>query len=211
MINLVEVFGGILTNAYFYIDDETRHGFLIDAGAEPERLLHLINENNFVIEKILATHGHYDHIGAAAKLQQKLNIPICMQKNGKIYAENPAWNLSSEFGAEIILKNVTYLDDYSEIILNANENFKLQIIPCAGHTADGAIFYSAKDGVAFVGDSIFKGSYGRTDLPGGDEKTLFENIKTKIFTLPADTILLSGHTPPTTVADEKLNFRNFFL
>lgn len=210
MIRAVEVGNIILTNAYFYIDDETRHGFLIDAGAEAERLLHLINENKFVIEKILLTHGHYDHIGAAAAIQQKLNIPICMQKNGKIYAENPAWNLSSEFGEEIILSNVTYLEDYSEIILSTNENFKFQIIPCAGHTTDGAIFYSAKDNVAFVGDSIFKGSFGRTDLPGGDTETLFKNIKEKILALPDETVLLSGHTPPTTVQNEKLNFSRFF-
>ncbi len=203
MIYTVEVGYIIATNAYFYIDDETRHGFLIDAGAEPERLLHLISENNFSIEKILLTHGHYDHIGAAAAIQQALNIPVCMQKNGKTYAENTAWNLSTAFGSEIILQNVTYLEDYSEIILSSNENFKLKIIPCAGHTTDGAIYYSEVDGVAFVGDSIFKGSYGRTDLPGGDEKTLFENIKTQILTLPEDTILLSGHSEPTTVAVEK--------
>ena len=210
MIRTVEVFGGILTNAYFYIDDETQHGFLIDAGAEPERLLHLINENKFVIEKILLTHGHYDHIGAAAAIQQALNIPICMQKNGKLYAENSIWNVSVAFAERMTLKNVTYLEDYSDIVLSTNENFKLQIIPCAGHTADGAIYYSAKDGVAFVGDSIFKGSYGRTDLPGGDAETLFENIKTKIFTLPDETVLLSGHSAPTTVQEEKANFSRFF-
>ncbi len=206
MILQYEVGYIIDTNAYFYVDDETRHGFLIDAGAEAQRLLHLINERKITVEKILLTHGHYDHIGAAAEIQQTLNIPICMQKNGKIYAENPAWNLSSEFGQEIILKNVNYLEDYSEIVLSTNENFKLKIIPCAGHTLDGAIYYSEKDGVAFVGDSIFKGSYGRTDLPGGDTETLFENIKAKIFTLPDETVLLSGHTPPTTVQAEKCSW-----
>lgn len=206
-----EVGNIIGTNAYFYIDEATRHGFLIDAGAEPERLLHIINELKITVEKILITHGHYDHIGAAAALQQKLNIPICMQKNCKLYAENPAWNLSAAFGSEIILRDVTCLDDYSEIILSANPNFKLKIIPCAGHSLDGAIFYSETDGAAFVGDSIFKGSYGRTDLPGGDTETLFKNINEKIFTLPAETVLYSGHTPPTTVQAEKLNFSNLFL
>lgn len=207
MIYSVEVGYIIPTNSYFYIDDETKAGFLIDAGAEPEKLLHLIAEKNFSIEKILITHGHYDHIGAAAAIQKKLNIPICMQQNGKIYAENIAWNLSTAFGDEIILDNVTYLEDYSEIILNANPNFKLQIIPCAGHTTDGAIYYSAKDGIAFVGDSIFKGSFGRTDLPGGDFNMLIKNIKEKILTFPDETILLSGHSPETTVAAEKIAYR----
>ncbi len=203
MIFTVQVGNHIDTNAYFYIDDETRHGFLIDAGDEAEKLLRIINSRRFTIEKILLTHGHFDHISAAPEIQRALNIPICMQKNGYLYAENPAWS-----HAEVILENVTYLDDGSEIILAANPNFKLKIIPVAGHTADGAMYYSEKDGVAFVGDSIFKGSYGRTDLEGGDEQALFKNIKEKILTLPEETILFSGHTPPTSVREEK--FRPWF-
>ncbi len=203
MILQVEVFEVIPTNAYFYIDAETNHGFLIDPGAESEKILQIIAEKNFKIEKILLTHGHYDHIGAVNEIQRKLKIPACMQKNGKIYAENPDWNLSSNFGAEMTLQNVTYLDDDSEIFLNANKNFSLKIIPVAGHTTDGAIYYSKNDSVAFVGDSIFLGSFGRTDLPGGNEEILFSNIKQKILTLPAETILLSGHSPATSVEIEK--------
>ena len=210
MTFLVEVHGVFAENAYFHIDAETQHGFLIDPGAQADKLLKIIADKNFTIEKILLTHGHFDHIGAAAEIQQKLNIPICMQKNGGDYVENPVWNLSSEFDLNMTLENVTYLDDYSEIILSANKNFKLQLIPCAGHTTDGAIFYSANEGVAFVGDTIFLGTIGRTDFYGGDAKTLFENINTKIFTLPAETILFSGHTPPTTVQAEKATFSRFF-
>lgn len=203
MILQVEVYGALATNAYFYIDDETSAGFLIDPGAEAERLLKIISARNFTIEKILLTHGHFDHIGAAAEIQRELNIPICMQKNGRAYAENPTWNLSRAFGTEIVLRDVTYLDDNSEIILAANPAFKLKLIPVAGHTTDGATYYSAKDSVAFVGDSIFPGSYGRTDFYGGDERTLLAELKSKILTLPDETVLLSGHTPPTTVYDEK--------
>ena len=203
MILQVEVYGVIEVNAYFYIDDETRHGFLIDPGAQAERLMKIIDERGFTIEKILLTHGHFDHIGAAGELQSKLGVEICMQSNGRAYAENPAWNMSREFGYSMTLDDVTYLDDNSEIILSANKNFSVKLIPVAGHTTDGAIYYSAADSVAFVGDSIFLGSYGRTDLPGGDEATLFKNLRTKIFTLPDETVLLSGHSAPTTVANEK--------
>ena len=202
MIFQVEVRGIFATNSYFYIDDKTLHGFLIDPGAEAEKLLQIISEKKFVIEKILLTHGHFDHIGAAAEVQRNLQIPICMQKNGKAYVENPVWNLSAYFDLNMTLDNVTYLDD-GEITLNDDKNFKLKLISLAGHTTDGAIFYSAKDKVAFVGDSIFLGSFGRTDFPGGNEKILFKEIKDKIFTLPDETILLSGHSDATTVADEK--------
>ena len=192
MILQVEVRGIFATNSYLYIDDKTNHGFLIDPGAEADKLLQIIYKKNFVIEKILLTHGHFDHIGAVDTLQKNLKIPVCMQKNGRAYVENPVWTLD----------NVTYLDD-GDIILNANPKFKVKLISVAGHTTDGAIYYSENDKIAFVGDSIFLGSYGRTDFPGGNEKILFANIKNKILTLPNDTILLSGHSEPTTVANEK--------
>ena len=203
MILKTEVHGIFATNSYFYIDDETLHGFLIDPGAEAEKLLQIIFEKNFVIEKILLTHGHFDHIGAVEELQKNLKIPVCMQKNGGDYVKNPVWNLSAYFNLNMTLDNVNFLEDYSEINLNANENFSLKIIPTPGHTTDSAIFYSAKDKIAFVGDTIFLGSVGRTDFPGGDEKILIQTLREKIFTLPSETILFSGHSEPTTVANEK--------
>lgn len=203
MVLMTEVRGVFETNCYFYVDDETHHGFLIDPGAQAAELLKIAEERGFTIEKILLTHGHFDHIGAVPELQARLNIEVCMQRNGRIYAENPVWNLSAYFGDDMTLDGVTYLDDFSDITLRANGNFGVKLIPLAGHTTDGAVYYSAKDSVAFVGDSIFLGSYGRVDFPGGDEKTLFDNLKAKVLTLPDDTILLSGHSAPTTVANEK--------
>ena len=203
MILRIEVHGVFETNAYFYVDDTTRHGFLIDPGAQADALLRIIDERGFTIEKILLTHGHFDHIGAVEELRARLNVEVCMQRNGRDYAENPVWNLSGYFGLDMTLDAVTYLDDFSAITLAANENFGVKLIPLAGHTTDGAVYYSAADSVAFVGDSIFRGSYGRTDFPGGDEEILFANLKARLLTLPDDTILLSGHSAPTTVADEK--------
>ena len=209
MILQATVRGIFETNAYFYVDDATRHGFLIDPGAQADELLKIIGEHDWTIEKILLTHGHFDHIGAVPELQARLNVEVCMQANGRAYAENPVWNLSSYFGDDMTLDNVTYLADFSAITLTANANFGVQLIPLAGHTTDGAIYYSAADSVAFVGDSIFQGSYGRTDFPGGDEKILFANLKSRVLTLPDDTVLLSGHSAPTTVAHEK--FRPWFM
>ena len=193
MILQATVRGIFETNAYFYVDDATRHGFLIDPGAQADELLKIIGEHDWTIEKILLTHGHFDHIGAIPELQARLNVEVCMQANGRAYAENPVWNLS----------------DFDAINLSANPTFGVQVIPLAGHTTDGAIYYSAADSVAFVGDSIFQGSYGRTDFPGGDEKILFANLKSRVLTLPDDTVLLSGHSAPTTVAHEK--FRPWFM
>ena len=203
MILKTEVSDVFATNCYFYIDDETRHGFLIDAGAQADKLFEIIERENFTIEKILLTHGHFDHIGAVKELQNRLKVEVCMQKNGCDYVKNPIWNLSAYFGLDITLDNVNYLEDFSKITLESNKNFSLELIPLAGHTTDGAIYYSATDSVAFVGDSIFLSSLGRTDFPGGDELALYKNLKEKVLTLPPETVLLSGHSDPTTVENEK--------
>ena len=203
MILTVEVFGVIDENAYFFIDDKTRHGFLIDPGAEADWLLKIVAEKNFTIEKILLTHGHFDHIGAVNEIQRALKIPVCMSRDGFKYAKDPAINCSAFVGEAIILDDVTCLEDYSEINLAANKNFGVKLIPAKGHTSDGAIYYSKAEGVAFVGDTIFCGSYGRVDLPGGSYSDLMRTIREKVLTLPDETILYTGHGSPTTVVAEK--------
>ena len=192
----------IPTNAYFYIDDTTKHGFLIDPGAQADKLKQIAEEKGFVMEKILLTHGHFDHIGAVSELQKAWNAEVCMHENGKDYAENPVWNLSIQTGQGIVLENVTYLPDNAMITLDANPEHKLQLIAVPGHTSDGCTYYSEKDGVAFVGDSVFYESYGRTDMPGGDEETLLSNVASRIMTLPKETILLPGHDDRTSVEHE---------
>lgn len=200
----VEVFGIIEENAYFFIDDETQHGFLIDPGAQADKLLKIISEHDWTIEKILLTHGHFDHIGAVNELQRVLKIPVCMSKGGNYYAKDPAINCSAFVDEPIILEDVTCLDDDTEIALSVNPSFKVKLIPAKGHTLDGAIYYSSTEGVAFVGDTIFRGSHGRTDLPGGSYQDLMQTIREKVLTLPDETILYTGHGLPTTVADEKV-------
>ena len=203
MILTVEVDLGIMTeNAYFFVD-ETRRGFLIDPGAQADLLLKIIGRENFTIEKILLTHGHFDHIGAVNELQRKLKIPVCMSKRGDFYAKNPETNCSVFYGESIVLDDVTCLEDGSEIFLSGNPDFGVKLIDAPGHTSDGAIYYSEKNSVAFVGDTVFFGSYGRTDLPGGSERELMQTIQQKVFALPDDTILLCGHGPATTVAADK--------
>lgn len=203
IVDTLPVSDAILTNAYFYIDEQTKHGFLIDPGAEAEKILQKINDNKWTIEKILITHGHFDHIGAVQEIHQSLNIPYMAHKNGQDYLPNVSYNLSTFFGKNVVLNQAEYLDEGDEIILQANPNIKLKVIYTPGHTQDSVIYYDIDNHTAFVGDTIFKDSIGRTDLPGGDAQQLYQSIRNKIFTLPDDTILYSGHTEPTTVKNEK--------
>ena len=202
MILQVTVTEYLPTNVYFYVDEESKHGFIIDPGAEAAKLKKIAEERGFVIEKILLTHGHFDHIAAVNELQAAWGAEVYMQENGKIYAENPAWNLSNQLGAGITLHDVNYLPDDAVITLEDKPDFQLQLRHVPGHTSDGCIYYSEQDGIAFVGDCVFRESYGRTDLPGGDEETLLSKITERILTLPEETVLLSAHSEETTVEHE---------
>lgn len=199
----VDIFDVMEENSYFYIDDDTRCGFLIDPGAQADELLKLAAQHEFTIEKILLTHGHYDHIGAVNEIRDALKIPVIMGRGGKFYALDAMNNGSKYFGDGIIIDDVTIINDGSEITLDANKNFGVKVIAAPGHTLDGTIYYSANDAVAFVGDTIFFGGRGRTDLAGGSERDLMNTIRNKVFTLPDETVLLCGHGRATTVADEK--------
>ena len=176
MLYLIETHGPITTNTYLYGDDATQHAFLIDPGFEPERILAAIREKGITVERILLTHGHFDHIGAALAVSDALGaLPICMWEKGRKYAESPNWNLSANF------------------------------FPPAGFTLPAARMTYLPDGacLALAADTIFRGSYGATHFPGGDEPTLMQSIKTRLLTLPEDTLLLSGHSEPTTVGEER--------
>lgn len=195
--------GLIPVNAYICFDATTHHGVIIDPGAEADRILSLLREKNIFIEKILLTHGHFDHMGAAVAVAQTTGASICMGKYGAEYAANPAWNLSAVMGQKIILPDVTTLAEGETVPLDNAPSVQLTVIATPGHTLDGTVYYAAQDNVAFVGDTIFAGSYGRTDLYGGDEKVLLSSIKEKILTLPPSTALLSGHSEPTDVERER--------
>ena len=203
MIIKLPVTGMFTTNSYFLIDNETRHGFLIDPAAEADKLLNYIKENNLIIEKILITHGHFDHIGAVKEISEALNIPVYVHEEGKKYIHNPIWNLSSSCGQNVTIEATNYMKNNDLIKLEANSKMILRVIHVAGHTLDGVVFYSDNEKAAFVGDNIFYGGIGRSDFYGGDLVTLLTEVIHKILTMPEDTVLYPGHGQATTVRHEK--------
>ena len=194
-------------NCYFYTDEKSKHGFVIDPSAHAEKLLEHIQKNNLVIEKILLTHSHLDHIGAALALSEALGIDIFGMKAAAEYLENP--DLSGHFSDREVLKKLKHINDGDELVLSVNPNIGLKVFATPGHTIDSDVYFDEREHIAFTGDTIFESSVGRTDIPGsgGDEKMLFYSIIGKVLSLPENTVLYPGHGENTTVAQEK----KFFL
>ena len=205
MVIKVEVQESILENTYFYIDEKSHHGFLIDPGAEANKILSLIQENGWVIESILLTHGHFDHIGAVEDIRKTLSCEVLGYEGGDLYLLNPYYNLSSFFGEPIILDGVKKINEKKEICLKSSRSFSLKVLHTPGHTKDSCVFYNDK--VAFVGDTLFKDGVGNTSFPLGDEAELWNSIKNKIFCLPESIVVYPGHGEDTLISIEKKRYQ----
>jgi glyoxylase-like metal-dependent hydrolase (beta-lactamase superfamily II) len=207
MIYTVPVKGVFETNCYFCIDEATKHGFLIDPGAQGQALSNLIRRQGWRIETILLTHGHFDHTGGIATLRRELHIPVMAYENADLYLLNPVKNLSRHCGPDITVTGAEFFHDGDVLSLEANPSCSLRALWTPGHTEDSVIFYSEKEKTAFVGDTIFRGSIGNSSYPGGNREQLVHSITYTIFSLPEETTLLSGHSEPTTVGAEKRRYR----
>ncbi len=203
MIKEVTVQGVFAENSYFYIDPMSRAGFLIDPGAQAGILYEIIQRNGWKIEKILLTHGHFDHFGAAELLREKLVAPIYIYPSDAEYLTDTYLNLSAGSGEPITVPHYEFLHDGETIQLKANNSFRLKVLHTPGHTPGSVTYYSESEHAAFVGDTLYQHGPGLTHFPGGNRHELEQSIINKILTLPDETVLLSGHSSPITVADER--------
>jgi len=210
IVKKVPLYHMFVTYGYFYIDEESKHGFLIDPASEPDKLLKIIQENGWTIEKILITHGHFDHIGAVEELHKKLDAPYFIHTNGAEYLKDVELNLSLMGGKAISLSGAELLSDGDEVVLANNPKVKLKVIHTPGHTEDSVTYYDEVNKIAFVGDTIFKASVGATHFPGGNIEKLKDSIFNNIFMLPDETVLYSGHSDETTVGVEKERYKYGF-
>jgi len=204
--------GPIATNCYFVFNDRSAEEnvntdepipcIFFDPADMGEMIYEKLKEKNIKIELILLTHGHFDHMAGADELRRLSGAPIwCWEKEADV-CQDPDVNLSYDFiGKSITIKPDKYLKD-NEIIEAAG--LKLRLIGTPGHTV-GSCCYSFDDNKVLIsGDTLFEGSVGRTDFPGGSSSTLVRSVKDKLFGLPDDTIVYPGHGAVTTIGDEKL-------
>jgi glyoxylase-like metal-dependent hydrolase (beta-lactamase superfamily II) len=211
--------GPAQTNAYLVADSETKEAVVIDPSWDGHIILEAAKKRGWRIGHMWYTHAHFDHIGGAGAIADALNpLPlVALHPNDHVLWR--AGGGGAIFGFDIDPGPEPTIDFYHGQILSlGGVEFEVRFTP--GHTPGHCILYvSIPDpraersdpigersrSVCFCGDLIFAGSVGRTDLPGGDWDQLVESIKTQVFTMPADTRLLSGHGPETTVGKEKVS------
>lgn len=193
--------GPVMANCYLLYDETSRHGVVIDPGAEPNRVLSRIEELELQVEAILLTHAHFDHIGAVEPVREKTKAPLYIHRSEGDWLANPGKNGSGLWpGMEPIrCREADHYLEGEESLTFFGQTFRVLHTP--GHSP-GSVTY-ALDGIVVSGDVLFAGSIGRTDLPGGDFDTLMRSIHDQLMVLPEDTRVLPGHGPETTIGREQ--------
>lgn len=180
---------------------------IVDPGcykqSEKDRLVKFVEENNLTPLMIIQTHGHFDHVMGNAFVSEKWNIPTYLNENDWPQVQRSS-SYAGYFGYIFDNPSDKFVNMNDGDIINIGE-ISLKVFATPGHTAGGVVLYNEAEGYLLTGDTIFQGSVGRTDLPGGDYDMLMESIKTKILTLPSSTQIYPGHGPSTSIAFESMN------
>ena len=183
--------------------DETMRGAVVDPGGDLPRILAAVENNGVTLEKILITHGHIDHAGAAAALAEQLSLPIeGPQIEDKFWLDGmPAQSVQYGFKGVRAFTPDRWLKHGDTVGFG---NVVMQVLHCPGHTPGHVVFFNAEAKLALVGDVLFQGSIGRTDFPKGDFDTLIASIRNRLWPLGDDIVFISGHGPMSTFGDERL-------
>lgn len=189
--------GPIQTNCYV-IEDQEQNCLIVDPGEEGETFIEEIKRRSLKPVAILLTHAHFDHIGALDAVRDAFSIPVYLHKAEADWLGDPALNGSGRYPGLPQVKNREadiLLETESELTVGP---FTMEVRHTPGHSPGSVCYIFEEDGFAVVGDTLFNGSVGRTDLPGGDTATLLNSIHEKILSLDGELTVYPGHGMPTT-------------
>lgn len=193
--------GPIQTNCYI-IEESGGQCLIVDPGEEAERIIQIVDGAGLKPIAILLTHAHFDHIGAVDAVRDHFGIPVHIHPAEQEWLSNPDLNGSSRYPGLPVVRNreAEHLLAEGELELGP---FAMDVRHTPGHSPGSVSFIFEDAGFAVVGDTLFRQSVGRTDLPGGDTATLLASIHDKLLTLEDDCIIYPGHGPATTPDYEK--------
>lgn len=195
--------GPLQVNCYILGCEESGEGVVIDAGGSVDRILSKVKANGLKIKYLLSTHGHFDHVGGNRALLEATGARYMIHERDA-FLLSMASSSARSFGVEV--ENSPEPDDFLEDGMTIEfGKQQLQVIFTPGHSPGGCSLFCANEGVVFTGDTLFNGSVGRTDLPGGSMEMLIRAIKQRLFTLPETTRVYPGHGPSSTIAIERVS------
>ena len=201
MIHEILPVGPLQCNCSVIGDESTRGGLVIDPGDNIEDVVSIVRKHNLQIKQIVITHAHIDHVGGAMQLRAATGAPILLNQNDyallKMLDAQAAWIGVAPPGKVEIDHSVAQADSIKTGSLSAD------VIHTPGHTEGSICLYFPAEKKLIAGDTLFAGSIGRTDLPGGSFEKIIRSLHDKVLELPDDTVVIPGHGPLTTIGRER--------
>ena len=194
--------GAILgINCYIVQDENTKEAMIIDPGGSPAKIIEMLDTIGAKVKYILLTHCHGDHIGAVNEIREKCGGTVLIHREDEPGLKNPDMNLSNHIGmGYVTVENASRLNE--DDLIHVGE-LEFRIIHTPGHTAGSISVYSEEEKLVFSGDTLFRGSWGRTDLPTSSFTEIIDSITNKLMSLPGDTIVYPGHGKSTIIQEEE--------
>ncbi|MCD6525717.1 MAG: MBL fold metallo-hydrolase [Desulfuromonas sp.] len=191
--------GPLQVNCYLVACPRTKKAMIIDPGDEGERILEVADKLGFQVQMVVNTHGHFDHVGANSLVIEATGVELCMHRDDLPLLKVAATHAGS-YGLPAVESPAPkrFLENGDLIEVG---DLSFEVIHTPGHSPGGICLYG--EGHLFSGDTLFAGSIGRTDLPGGDLKQLLNHVRTQLMVLPYATVVHPGHGPESTIGREK--------
>ena len=201
MIHQILPVGPLQCNCSVIGDEASHEAIVIDPGDDIEDVLALVRKHNLQVKQIVVTHGHIDHVGGAMKLRAATGAPILLNQNDydllKMLDAQAAWIGVAPPGKVEIDQSLEQADQVQVGSLSAS------VLHTPGHTEGSVCLYFPAEKKLIAGDTLFAGSIGRTDLPGGSFKKIINSLHEKLLALPDETVVVPGHGPLTTIGEER--------
>jgi glyoxylase-like metal-dependent hydrolase (beta-lactamase superfamily II) len=205
---ILEVFpvGPLSCNCSIFADPVTKEGVLVDPGGDPDIITQKLKAANVTVKYIFITHAHFDHFLAADIIKKHTGAPVILHKE-----DLQLWQMKdlqcNLFGIPNTLGPVSEPSQLlsGNEVFEVNPTMRAKALHTPGHTPGSTCFHFDTNGIIFTGDTLFKGSVGRTDLWGGDKNALIKSIREQLYPLPDHTVVISGHGAKTTIGQEKLS------
>lgn len=190
-------------NCTVLFDDDSREGVIIDPGGDVAEIVATVRQNHLTIREIWITHGHLDHAGGADELREVLGVPVIGPHEDDRPLLDNLENQAARFGVEMPVRNLVPDRFLSEGDTISFGEHVFEVLHCPGHAPGHVVFYNRAQNFAHVGDVLFNGSIGRTDLPGGNQDVLLASIRDKLIPLGDEVGFICGHGPGSRIGDER--------